>query len=129
MYVPERSEADVLAPLPTKQNVYNTSRAVMPSIKSGILSVDMAELEIKKARAGYIPSLSMNAGIGTGHLSGTDYTFGSQIWNKFNESVGVTLSIPIFTNRENKTAVNKARFAVTTTQLDLINACASKIQV
>ncbi len=122
IYVPELSEADVLAPLPTKQTVYNTSLAVMPSIKSGILSVDMAELEIKKARAGYIPSLSMNAGIGTGHLSGTDYTFGSQIWNKFNESVGVTLSIPIFTNRENKTAVNKARFAVTTSQLDLINA-------
>ena len=63
----------------------------------------------------------MNAGIGTGHLSGTDYAFGSQIWNKFNESVGLTLSIPIFSNRENKTAYNKAKLAITSSQLELLN--------
>lgn len=33
-----------------------------------------------------------------------------------------TLSIPIFSNRENKTALNKARLAVTTSQLELINS-------
>lgn len=112
---------DILFPLPAKQDIYNTSLAVMPEVKSSLLNKDVAELEIKKARAGYLPSLSVNAGIGTGHLSGTDYTFGSQVWNKFNESIGLTLSIPIFSNRENKTAVNKARLAVTTSQLDLLN--------
>ena len=70
----------------------------------------------------YWPTLSMNAGIGTGHLSGTNYTFGSQIWNKFNESVGLTINIPIFVNREKKTAYNKAKLAITTSQLDLLNA-------
>lgn len=112
---------DILFPLPAKQDIYNTSLAVMPEVKSSLLNKDVAELEIKKARAGYLPSLSVNAGIGTGHLSGTDYTFGSQVWNKFNESIGLTLSIPIFSNRENKTAVNKARLAVTTSQLDRLN--------
>jgi len=116
------TDDDIMAPLPDKQLIYNTSLAVMPEIKSSELAIDQAELEIKKAKAGYYPSLSMNAGIGTGHLSGTSYTFGSQIWNKFNESVGLTISIPIFNNRENKTAVNKARYAATTSQLNLLNA-------
>lgn len=119
--VPSLTTDDILFPLPAKQDIYNTSLAVMPEVKSSLLNKDVAELEIKKARAGYLPSLSVNAGIGTGHLSGTDYTFGSQVWNKFNESIGLTLSIPIFSNRENKTAVNKARLAVTTSQLDLLN--------
>lgn len=119
--VPEITSDDVLVPLSDKQDIYNLSLSVMPQVKSSELSIDMAELDIKKARAGYLPSLSLNAGIGTGHLSGTDYAFGSQVWNKFNESIGLTLSIPIFTNRENKTAVNKAKLAVTTSQLELLN--------
>lgn len=126
--VPELSTNDVLVPLPGKQDIYNTSLAVMPQLKSSLLNIDMAELEIKKARAGYLPSLSMNAGIGTGHLSGTDYTFGNQVWNKFNESIGLTLSIPLFSNRANKTAVNKAKLSVATSQLDLLNAQKSLLQ-
>lgn len=76
----------------------------MPQIKSSELAVDIAELEKKKAKGAFLPSLSMNAGMGTGHLSGTDYAFGSQVWNSFNESVGLTISIPIFSNRQYKTA-------------------------
>lgn len=115
------TEAEVMAPLPDKQTIYTTSLAVMPEIKSSRLAVEIAELEKKKARSGYFPTLSVNAGIGTGHLSGTDYAFGSQVWNKFNESVGLTISVPIFSNRENKTAYNKAKLAITTSELEWLN--------
>lgn len=119
--VPELTEEEVMSPLPDKQTVYNTSLAVMPSVKSSEKEIQVAELGVKKAKSAFLPSLSMNAGIGTGHLSGTDYAFGSQIWNSFNESVGLTLSIPIFSNRQYKTAYNKAKHALTTSQLELLN--------
>lgn len=119
--VPEIPSSEVLAPLPAKQDIYNTSLAVMPEVKSSQLGIDLAQIDVKSAKAGYLPSLSVNAGLGTGHVSGSDYTFGSQIWNKFNSSVGLTVSIPIYSNRENKTAVNKAKYAVTTSQLELLN--------
>lgn len=119
---PEIEESWVLAPLPTKEDIYNTSLAVMPQIKSSQLAVDVAELEKQKARASYFPTISMNAGVGTGHLSGTNYTFGNKIWNNFNESLGLSINIPIFTNRENKTAYNKAKIAITTSQLELANS-------
>jgi outer membrane protein len=119
--IPELTAEDILAPLPEKQVIYATALAVMPEMKSSLLNVDMSELEIKKAKAGYLPSLSLTAGIGTGHSSGTGITFKDQLWDRFSESVGLTLSIPIFSNRENKTAVNKAKYAVTTSQLELIN--------
>lgn len=119
--VPTLTEEEVMSPLPDKQTVYNTSLAVMPSVKSSEKEIQVAELGVKKAKGAFLPSLSMNAGIGTGHLSGTDYAFGSQIWNSFNESVGLTLSIPIFSNRQYKTAYNKAKHALTTSQLELLN--------
>ena len=115
-------ETWVLAPLPDKQVIYTTSLAVMPQIKSSELSLENAELEKQKAKASYWPTISMNAGVGTGHLSGTNYSFGNKIWNNFNESFGITIKIPIFTNRENKTADNKAKLAITISQLELINS-------
>lgn len=119
--IPGLTTADIMTPLPDKQTIYSTALAVMPEMRTSLLNVDISELEIKKARAGYLPSLSLSAGIGTGHSSGTGITFKDQIWDRFSESVGLTLSIPIFSNRENKTAVNKAKYAVTTSQLELLN--------
>ena len=115
---PNLSDNDVLIPLPKKQDIYDTSLSVMPEIASSKLNVNVANIEEQKARAGFLPSLSLNAGIGTGHLSGTDYALGSQLWDKFNQSVGLTVSIPIFSNRGNKTALNKAKYAITTSQLE-----------
>lgn len=122
LVIPALADADVLVPLPDKQTVYNTSLAVMPEIRSSELSIGIAELEKKKAKAAYWPTLSLNAGIGTGHLSGTDYAYGSQLWDRMNESVGLTVSIPIFTNRSNKTAVEQAKLQVITSQLEHLNA-------
>lgn len=122
LVMPELTDEDILEPLPDKEVVYATSLSVMPEIESSKLAVDVAELEKKKAWGAFWPTLSMNAGIGTGHLSGTDYTFGSQIWDKFNESIGLTISIPIFSNRQYKTAYNKAKYAIVTSQLNLMDS-------
>ena len=126
LVMPELTEKDILTPLPSKQTIYNNlySLGLLEDVKARLAArgVDIAELEKKKAKGAFLPSLSMNAGLGTGHLSGTDYAFGSQVWNSFNESVGLTISIPIFSNRQYKTAYNKAKYAITTSQLELLNA-------
>lgn len=42
--------------------------------------------------------------------------------NKLNESIGLTLSIPIFNNRENKSAVEKAKLQISEAELEYLNA-------
>lgn len=120
--MPDIAEEHILTPLPDKETIYMTSLLVMPQIRSSELAIEMAELEKQQAKSSYWPTLSLSAGVGTGHVSGTDYNFGNKIWKNFNESIGLTISIPIFANRENKTAYNKARLALTTSQLDLLNS-------
>ena len=114
---PAIQESEVLSTLPAKAAIYATALEAMPEIKRGELAIESAELGIRQAQAGFYPSVSLTAGIGTGHMSNGGYESGSQIWNRFNENVGLTLSIPIFSNRKNRTAVNKARLEAENSRL------------
>lgn len=116
--VPGVKEENVLKALPPKNEVYETALKVMPQIRRGELGVEAAKLEEKSARAGFYPSISLSASVGTGHMSNNDFESGSQIWNRFNENVGLTLNIPIFSNRKNRTAVNKAKIALNDSYLE-----------
>ena len=111
----------IMSPLSDKETIYRTALTVMPEVKSSLLSMDMASLEIQKAKAGYLPTLSLNADIGTGYASGNGLSFGTQMWDRMNESIRLSVNIPIFSNRETKTAVNKAKLASITSELDWIN--------
>lgn len=116
--VPEINESAVTRVLPDKTQIYATATENMPEIKRGELAVEAADLDIRQARAGFYPSLGLTASVGTGHMSGNHYESGSQIWNRFNENVGLSLNIPIFSNRQNRTATNKARIAAASSRLD-----------
>ena len=119
--LPELDATDVLSPLPERDDVYRTALALRPEIESGKLNIEAADLGIKVARAGYIPSISLTAGIGSSNANGNDFTFSEQIKQNWNNSLGVTLSIPLFDRRQTKSAVNKAKLQKQTSQLDLMD--------
>jgi outer membrane protein len=88
------------------------------------LNIQVAGLETEKAKAGYFPKVYLNASAGTNHstaLSGV-YNFGQQLQNGFNDGIGLSVSIPIFTNRANKTAVETERLNEKTSELNLRDA-------
>ena len=115
---PAEGEETVLRALPAKTDIYATALDAMPQIERGRLGVETAELGIREARAGFYPSVSLTAGLGTGHMTGGGFQPGSQVWNRFNENVALSVSIPIFSNRKNRTAVNKARIAASNSRLE-----------
>ena len=119
LYIPELNDNDVLTRLPDKESVYASALQTRPEIESGKLNVSASELDIKIAKSSYYPSLSLSAGIGTSHTTGTDYTFSEQLKNGWNNSVGLTLSVPIFSRRQTKSAVEKAQIGLESTKLQL----------
>lgn len=122
LFIPEIGDDDVLALIPDKETVFEAALGTRPEIESGKLNMEMSELNIGIAKAGFLPSLSLSAGIGTNHTTGTDFTFTQQIRNGWNNSIGLTLSVPIFSNRQNKSAVEKARLQYHSSELDLRQA-------
>jgi len=93
-----------------------------PEIKNAELSVKISDLEVAKAQSGYLPTLSLGAGIGTSYAKDPTYNAFRQFDNNFYQQAGLTLSVPIFTKRQNKTNVAKARIAMEQSKLTLENA-------
>ena len=107
--IPATSDEQALADIPALQQVYDQAMASRPEIASSQLAAQSSDLSVKMARAGYLPTLSMTAGLGTSTNSLSNNTWGSQLKTNFDASAGFTLSIPLFDKRQTKTSVNKAR--------------------
>jgi len=120
--VPTLNEIDILKPLPTLQSIYETSLSIMPQLKSSKLSIQVAGLETEKAISGYFPKINLNASAGTNHSTLSGYTFNRQLQDGLNEEIGISVSIPIFTNRTTKSTVEINRLSEQTAQLNLRDA-------
>lgn len=106
---PDVEEVLVLRPLDDFQTIYYVALNSLPDIKACRADSLATAYELKKARGGFLPTISLSADIGTSHNTASNYNFGDQLKYGLNEGVGLTVSIPIFTNRENRNAVEKAK--------------------
>ncbi len=118
--VPELTEEQVLAPLPAVSEVFVSSLAIRPEIEAGRLGIQVSDLGVDIAKGGYLPTVSLNAGMGTNNMSGSDYAFGEQFKYGWNNSLGVSVAVPIFNNRQTKSAVEQARIQREISVLDLM---------
>ncbi|WP_455586045.1 TolC family protein [Bacteroides sp.] len=121
LYLPVLEDSNVLSPLPTKTDVYQSALTLRPEIESSRLNVQSSELSIDIARAEYIPSISLSAGISTTNMSGSGFTFAQQVKNGWKNSIGLSVSVPIFNNRQTKSAVQKAKLQRETSMLNLLD--------
>ena len=102
--------------------IYAEALNIRPQIQSGILSVKSAERGVRIAQAGHYPTLHFSAGMGSNYYktSGTPAnSFGKQIEDNFNQSLGISLSVPIFNRNATRNAVRQARLQVSSQQLQL----------
>lgn len=109
VYFPELEDTQVLTPAPSLLEVYQIALETMPEMKNSQLNVESAQLEEKIAAGDRLPSISLNASVGTNHDSESDHSFSKQLNNRLNENVGINISIPISKNRQIKSAVEKAK--------------------
>lgn len=116
--VPTASDQQALTPIPSLNDVYQEALLKRPEIEQAKLSVQSSELNVKMARAGYLPTLSMTGGLSTSTNSLSGSSWGNQMKSDFNASAGLTLSIPIFDGRTTKTAVRKAKIQLLQAQYD-----------
>lgn len=113
------TESQILQAIPAKADIYAMALELRPEVKRSQLAIEQSELNTKIARAGYYPTISLTGSLGDSHMTGAQNSFFNQLKNNFNAAVGVSVNIPIFDNRKNKSAVERAKIAETTAQLNL----------
>ena len=119
---PEIGDEEVLQALPTVAEVYAAAVEIMPETRSAEVMIEASQYAEKVAKAGFYPSISLSANVSTGHQSGTPVSMGSQLRDKLNESVGLSLSVPIFNNKSARTSVRRARLDTRQSEIDNLNA-------
>jgi outer membrane protein len=108
-----------VAPAADAVSVFQEALQVKPQIKSAEVNRESAEINLDIAKGGYFPSLSLNAGMSTGFTEAAE--MGSQLKSGFSPSLGLSVSIPVFRNNQNKSSVARARYGITTAALDELN--------
>lgn len=119
---PNINDNDILQFIPSKYEVYRKSLEIMPEIANSKLNIQIANLNKSSAKAGYIPTVSITGSMGTGNIFNSPPSFATQIGHNFNQTVGVTVSVPIFDNKQNRSNVKKAEFDIQTAELNLADA-------
>ncbi len=117
----EMDDSRALDPVPAKEDVYAAALNLRPEIRAAQLQSEAADLQVNIAKRGYLPTIGVNAGLGASHYSADDRGLGEQMKRNLNGSIGLSVSVPIFDNRRNKTSVSRARIQKTSAELDLLD--------
>ncbi|NMC38739.1 MAG: TolC family protein [Bacteroidales bacterium] len=128
---PEFAESVNQNRLPDVTAVYETALAIKPQVKNAEVNKKIAALDEKIARAGYFPTLSVSAGIGTGYSNQLTDPYFDQIDKGISPSLGFSLSIPIYQKKQTSTSVAVAKLGyhdAELTELDTRNGLRKKIE-
>lgn len=101
-------DSEVTASLPPMDETYLLACELDPQLSSLALRSDMADINLKIANAGRLPSIGLNAGVASGYAI-PNGNVGDQMKRSLNEQIGFSLTLPIFDRRKTKTAIEKAR--------------------
>lgn len=117
--IPSTTDEMALKEVPAMNDVYTAALAQRPEIQNAKLGIESSDLSVKIAKAGKMPTVSLNAGLSTSTTSMSQNGWGNQMKNNFTVGGGVSVGIPLFDNRKTKTSVNKAMLQKESYLLDL----------
>ena len=103
---------DTLMPLAVSPDeIFAVSEQIMPEIKSARTAVESSQSAIRIAKAGYYPSLALAAKISSGYYHNNDNNppLDIQFKNNMQQTVYLTLRIPLFNRMTTRNAVRTAQ--------------------
>lgn len=113
------TEGMALQEIPSLGVVYEGALTQRPELKKAQLAMQAADVQKSMAKAQRMPQVNMNASVGTNTNTMNQKSWGNQVRTNFNVGAGFTVSVPIFDQRQTRTAINKATIQKQQAQLEL----------
>jgi len=114
---PDTAAIAEMGVLPVVSEVIDRAMVSLPDLKINQYNVDLAKLSLKMSKGNYLPTVSLYGSVGTGHS--TFDKLGTQLTDRMNEQIGLTVSIPIYDNSRTKSKVRQSRIALQQAELDM----------
>ncbi|WP_159023280.1 TolC family protein [Formosa sp. L2A11] len=101
-----------------KMSIYYKALKVLPEVSASDLDITIKEKDLDIAKGAYLPTLSLVGSVGSGYTSISDINFSRQLDVNFNQSIGLSLSVPIFNRNETKAAVKTAEINIERSEIE-----------
>jgi outer membrane protein len=98
-----------LTSLPEAQGIAEKFR---PEIKNQKILIQKSEVELEKSKAALKPLITAGANLASGYVYNQGSFYFNQIGNNFYQSLSVTMGIPIYSRRINRTNINKSKILI-----------------
>lgn len=115
----EPTDAMATTAIPSVTLVYDSALQYRPEIQNALLGIKSSDVQIKIAKGQRMPTVGVSASISSNTTSMNSNAWGKQLKNNLIGGAGFTVSVPIYNNRQTKTAINKAILSKQSYQLDL----------
>ena len=106
------------------EDICNTAILSRPEIKAEEYRYEGTEYNIKIARSGYYPRLSLSAGMGSNYYRTSGFkaqSFSKQLDQNFSQYIGLSLSIPVFDRFSTRNQIRQAKLGRLNQQYQLEN--------
>lgn len=112
--------------LQTNEEIYQKSLSVLPQVTGASLRTSASMMAVKVSQGAHWPRVSLGANIGSNYASSRKkesvnpegYPFFEQLWDNIGQSFSMGISIPIYSNRQIRSNIDRAKINLITTRLN-----------
>jgi len=124
--VPVTDESSALE-MQSREDIFNKSLSVQPQITSASLKTSASMMALKVSEGARWPRVNLGANLNTNYASSRKVNTGSgqenspfynQIWDNLGQSFSLGISIPIYSNRQVKSNIDRAKINLVTARLN-----------
>jgi outer membrane protein len=111
----------------TNEEIYQKSLTVQPQISSASLRTSASMMALKVSQGAHWPRISLGANLNSNYASSRKqgsavnpegYPFFQQMWDNLGQSFSMGVAIPIYSNRQIKSNIDRAKINLITTRLN-----------
>lgn len=108
--------------------VQQNALATRPEITASKLSIDIANLDLEKAKASGKPTITLGGVVNTNYANSLGYSYGKTLGTNLYQQVGLTLSVPLFNKKQTQVSTAKAKISIQQANLDARNTKTTLMQ-
>ena len=104
--------------IPDKSSIYRQALNTLPDVRKYDIIRETGLKDLELVKAAYKPTVSLSLGLGTGYTSSRNYDFAQQLDLNLSNTVGLSVTVPIFSKFANKTNESLVKVELEQNQLN-----------
>lgn len=119
--VPPPTDYAVKEVVQNQKLIFQSALEFLPEVEASKTNIEINNAGLEIAKGSLYPSLSLNGRLSSGYTNSMGLPFSDQLEGNFSQSLGVSLSIPIFNRFSTSTNIQQAKINIKQAELNYLS--------